>query len=1286
MTSGRKFLQPGSIYFFFFVFIFLLPFPGKPQSFQYNRTIKWEPSQMIRTSSADSMRLLMFTGVSRNEESFGYLPVFIERFPVPFTGDSLSHLVLENPVVRQLTLAETEGIRDLDRAGTGFITGKEYTVQKKKSFLNVFIVPVRKNAATGVYEELVSFRLRMEFVPSLAKNNKMSARTYASNSVLSQGSWMKLGIVSTGIYKITASDLKKVIPGIASVDPRNIRIFGNGGGMLPESNASSRIDDLREISIQVAGEEDGVLNDEDYVLFYGEGPDTWSYSKIDGKFHHKKNIYSDYSYYFLTYDNGPGKRIGIETSTTVPATNNVSTFDDYAFYEVDGINLIKSGKRWFDTQKFEVTTTRDYNFSFPDLDVLSPVKIMASVAARSTTVSTSFSVYVNNKTEKVMNIVVPATSSGFLDTFAKINSDTGSFLSSSSAFPVTLVYNQVTDAIGYLDYIELNAKRQIRMSGNQLGFRSAAATGTNKVTEFTLNSPGRSSAIWDVTDPGDISQVATTSEGDNEIFRLPTDSLKEFYAFDGGAFNTVQTAVRIGNQNLHGAESCDYLLITHPSFMDAANQLADFHRQHDNMKVLVTTPEIIYNEFSSGAQDLCGIRDFIKMFYDKAESGKEPKYVLLFGDGSYDYKNRLQNNTNFIPVYESEESLGPVNTFVTDDFIGLLDDNEGSGAAGTLDVGVGRLPVTTTDEAQAAVNKIVYYSTNSDAVKNDWRNLIAFVADDEDNNMHMTEAEDLTDIIDQSHNEYNVNKVYLDAYQQVSTPGGGRYPEVNDAINQQMAKGCLIMNYNGHGGTLGWSHERVLEIPDIKSWTNFDNMPLFLTATCEFSRFDDPSWVSAGEWVFLNASGGSIGLLTTTRPTYADGNIELASNFYEHAFNRTNGVFPKLGDLTLISKNLAAPSANTRKFVLLGDPGLTLAYPYENVVTTSINNHPVGTVPDTLMALASVTITGEVQDASGNRMTGFNGTVCSTVYDKESEIITLANDGGSPFDFMLRKNIIYKGKVEVTNGTFSFSFIVPKDIAYQYGFGRISYYAKSEDTDANGYYENVIVGGYSDGSVVDHNGPELRLFMNDTTFVSGGLTDQNPVMLAVIDDESGINTVGSGIGHDLVATLDNDSKNPIVLNDYYSTYLNTFHKGYISYPFFGLSDGWHTLSVKVWDVYNNSADASIEFLVVSSGETTVRNLMNYPNPFDGQTTFSFEFNHPDEEVDATILIYSYTGKLVKKIDQNIFVAGYRANTIKWDGTLDGGMKISSGNYVYQLVLKLADGGEARETSKMTVIP
>ena len=1077
-----------------------------------------------------------------------------------------------------------------------------------------------------------------------------------------------------------------MIPPSPPIDPETIQIFGNDGGMLPESNATARIDDLRELSIQVVASDSTKLNDNDYIIFYAKGPDTWQYNKTDQLFHHQKNYYSNSSYCFLTYGQALGKRVVAEPSVTDVKNFTISRFNDYTFYEPAEINLIKSGRAWYSKNVFELTTTYNYPFNFANLDTTVSVSISATVAAHCTSSPTSFVLYANG--QQLASASIPAVGADWTDTFAYEDVMKQNYSSSSSSIDLNLNYiSPNNDGTGYLRALELNVMRKLVLSTGEMSFRSVYGSGAGLVSEFDLSAGSQPVTVWDVSDPANVKSIETTQNNNLVVFRLHTDTLREFTAFDGSSFYSVQSFTKIDNQDLHNiTEYPDLVIVANPDFINQANALASIHQQHDQMNVLVTTPDKIYNEFSSGAQDITGIRDFVKMIYDRS-GNTAPKYLLMFGDASYDYKDRLQPNSNLVPTYESDESLSPVDTFVTDDYFGLMDNNEGQGSTGMLDIGVGRFPVQTVEQANIAVEKILHYCSNSDTVKNDWRNVICFVGD-EYSDGNFAAGADTVNIYDSTYNE---DKIYLGAYDGISTPGGLRYPEVNAAINQRMAKGALVMTYIGHGGTLGWSNARILEIPDIESWTNFNNMPVFLTATCEFSYFDDPSFTSAGELVFLNPKGGGIALLTTTRPTYADGNQRLVTGFYMNAFKKTNGNYPTLGDLIMDSKIFSEGGSyndpNTLKFVLLGDPAMQMAYPKLHIITTSVqttdNN---SSESDTLKALSMITISGEIHDDDGNKVTGFNGIVIPTVYDKPSVITTNSLEGDSPLTFLLRKNVIYKGKLAVTAGQFSFSFIVPKDIAYNFGGGKISYYAKDESTDASGFDMNVIIGGFNNEAGQDNEGPAIRLFMNDTLFVSGGITDQNPKLLAYLSDSSGINTVGNGIGHDLTATLDNDSQSPTILDDYYVADLNTFQRGVITYPFLGLSDGMHTVSVKVWDVYNNSSEASIDFLVVSSAELAVQHLLNYPNPFFNKTTFSFEYNQPDTELEIQIDIYSLSGQKIKTLHVPVYSDGYRVNTIEWDGSGDNGVRIGSGTYVYNLKVILPDGSSATKILKTRCDP
>jgi hypothetical protein len=493
------------------------------------------------------------------------------------------------------------------------------------------------------------------------------------------------------------------------------------------------------------------------------------------------------------------------------------------------------------------------------------------------------------------------------------------------------------------------------------------------------------------------------------------------------------------------------------------------------------------------------------------------------------------------------------------------------------------------------------------------------------------------------------------------------------------------MNYTGHGGEVGWGHERFLENSDIDSWTNYDHMPILITATCEFSRYDDPERTSSGEFTFLNPNGGAIAMFTTARATFGGSNFNFNMALLEHMFEENSGEYYRFGDLIRLAKNYGGVDGNDKKYILLGDPALHLAYPKNEVVTTRINGENISLSPDTLQALKKITVEGEVHNSLNHREP-FNGTVYPIVFDKPSSITTLAADPTSYQNtFEIQNNILYKGKAQVIDGKFSFTFIVPKDIAYQYGFGKISYYAANESDDAHGFYKNVIVGGLDQSVKPDTFGPILELFMNNEYFVSGGITDENPDMLAFVSDSSGINTVGTGIGHDLVAILDGNTEKPIILNELYESDLDSYTSGSIRYPFYDLDEGLHTLSVKVWDVFNNSADAYLEFYVISSGSFTISDLINYPNPFSNETSFVFSHNQAEGELDVRLNIYSLNGQLVRVFRETILPTGYRTEPIKWDGSDESGATLAKGLYIYKVFVTNEQGKTDELSGKLVMI-
>lgn len=1258
---------------------------------------------------------------ARYSEEFPGIPFF--KIKIPLKNDEqirdagisdISYVALTP--TEEIIVNTIPHVRDKIPAEINTKTEKEIS---KKSLTEVIsFLPLRKNAATGKIEKVIKANLNYEIYSAPAKNN--SAHSYAQNSVLAIGTWYKLKVKNNGIYKITYYDLVQHGIDASSIDPKNIRIYGNGGEMLAESNAEPDYDDLMENAIYVEGESDGYFDQGDYILFYGKSPVKWTFDTTRKIFIHSINYYSDESCYFLTYDKGPGKRIQSQNSSSLPATNIITKFNDYDYHEKDSVNLLKSGKEWYGEYFDDITGSYNFNYTFPDIDIHSRAIIRANIAARNLTPAqpTQFNIFADGNT---FTLNVPAIPGQYTADYARFAEDTMGFFPIDSNVNIT-ISKITTGSIGWLNFIEINVVRNLNFKGHQMRFRNTGCIGNGNIAEFRMSNSNASIKLWDITNPFNIKNQQYNLTASDLCFRVPTDSLREFIAFDpaDAGFQTVLFEGKVQNQNLHALGKTDMIIITHPDFISQANRLADIHLALDNFSTIVVRPQEIYNEFSSGIQDISAIRNFIRMLYDRASSDNDiPKYLLLFGDGSYDYKNPIPGNTNYIPTYQTFNSLMPTSSYVTDDFFGLLDSTEGYYSNGALDVGIGRLPAKSIEEAKTLVDKIEYYlikkstytevngcTTYTQDIPGDWRNIVCFIADDEDNNLHIEQAEELAKLVDTMYNNINIEKIYLDAYMQITGPNGTSYPDVNKALNKRVQKGALLINYTGHGGETGWAAEKILQMSDIYNWKNLTNMPAFVTATCDFSRFDDPSRNSAGEQILLNPNGGGIALFTTTRLAFSSSNFNLNKSFCEFAFKTVDNAYYSFGDIIRLSKIDNGSIASIRNFVLLGDPALKLSYPENTVVTTNINGHQVYTTPDTLKALSIVTISGIIQDADGKKLSNFNGTIYPTVYDKKITTATLLNDPQSysppvPFNFSQQNQILYKGKATVENGEFSFSFIIPKDMNENYGIGRISYYAYNDQTpacpaspaggrqgrDASGYFENsyFIIGGIDTTAVTDNTGPLVKLFLNDTTFLFGGTTDKNPLLLAYIEDPNGIHVTANSFGRDITAVLDENTDHTIELNDYYIPDINTYKSGIVLYPFKSLTEGRHTLSLKVWDSYNNSTEAYTEFVVSMPTDLSLKNVFNYPNPFKDKTYFYFDHNQPCCDLEVEIKIFTITGALVTTINQTVQTTGMNISPIVWNGCNDGGKRLDSGLYLYHLKVKTLSGSYLESSSKLIIL-
>jgi len=886
------------------------------QTLTNTRVIKWSDS--LRTFSLPDQKLVKsptFEGAAYDQAS-NLLPIYFEK--IRLDNDNPLRVYLKNPVYQSLNK-----IAVLENAtlSSEIKINRTIAYRRKRPYAVISFVPIRYNTTTATYEKLVSFELEIAQMPSPGGIKKTSKTNYASNSVLSSGKWYKIAVQKNGVYKMTYDFLADLGINVNSINPRNIRIYGNGGGMLPELNSDFKYDDLVENAIEVVGEEDGSFDSQDYILFFGQGPDQWYLDATINRFYHKKHLYSDYTYYFITTDLGSGKRIVDQPSLGAVPTDVVNSFDDYYVHEKEEINLIHSGRDWYGELFNDISSSEYFSINVPNIVNGSSIYMRSHVVARSTSGTSAFNVSVYGNNEITHDIA--KVTGDYLDDYVKESYETITFNEKGDNIDITYTYNKPS-AQGWLDYFELHFRRGLTMSGSQMVFRDLSSLGTGKVAEFILSNLS-TTRIWEITNPVNVKEQKLDA---NQHFILQTDSLREFIGFNSSGYLTPDVGGIVPNQDIHSLGQPDMIIVTHPDFLSQANELATFHRS--NLSVEVIKIQQCYNEFSSGAQDITAIRDMMKMFYYRAgmDTTQMPKYLLLFGDASYDYKDRVSNNTNFIPTYENGLSYNPLQSYASDDYYGFLDDNEGRNidSGHELDIAIGRLPVKTSTEAQDVVNKIKHYaSTNSFG---SWRNVLCFIGDDEDGNTHVNDVDNIAKYVEDNYPVYNIDKIYLDSYEQEATPGGSRYPEVNEAVDKRIFSGCLIMNYLGHGGPVGWAHERILTLDMINSWTNKDKLPLFITATCSFSNFDDPTLVSAGEQLLLKPDGGAIALMSTVRTVFSNSNYNLNINVFYKVFEPVSpGEMLTMGEVLQRAKNASNTGINGLKFILLGDPALKLAYP-----------------------------------------------------------------------------------------------------------------------------------------------------------------------------------------------------------------------------------------------------------------------------------------------------------------------------------------------------------------------
>lgn len=1092
-------------------------------------------------------------------------------------------------------------------------------------------------------------------------------------------------IYNSGIYQIPYSSLQSW-----GFDPTKVKVYGYGGGMLPESFLKPYIDDLPEVPILRSGSR---------ILFYGEGTVTWEY---DGtKMVHRQNPYATAGYYFISQNEHQDIPIvKVEDNASQPAVST-TVFNDYSLHESELSNVGNMGRNLYG-EDFTYNTIQNFAFNIPDIvgDVSMQIDFIAKLSENGKLTVKHNGNDLTKSDGK--NIAAFGLGDDWYYTAAKLSTINKTFTPTPSTSDViTLQFAATNIKAARLDFIRLQMKRELKLYGGSVKFRSFDASG--KYLRYKINVAGYGAThVWDITTQHKPEEIKAALSGNTLSFTPDLLGVREYIAFDENVqYPSPEFAGEAANQNLHGLERADLVIIAPSQFYSQAKRLAEFHRDKDDLSSLIIAPELIYNEFSSGRPDATAYRRFMKMFYDRAETADDkslyPRYLLLFGDGSCDNRHITQDwqgyNYPFLLTFQSESSIDERTTYVTDDYFSFLKDTDGDNLLSDKPaIGVGRFPVRTLTEATIAVDKVINYSNNTDY--GIWKNDLCFVADDGNHSEHMKLANDLVDIINKNHPEFFPTKIYIDAYNKVSSSNGGTYPDAKKDMMNHLNNGTLILNYDGHGSAIGWTAEKLLTIQDTKKMY-LKRLPLFIAATCDFSRFDAPT-TSAGEELFLNSKGGGIALISTTRVVYMDKNATFNKMLITHIFDRDeNGNRYRLGDAMRLSKKAVTEyygaDLNKLNFILLGDPALQLAFPGYKIKITEINGQPITNNPFdiVLKARSEVTIKGVIMNSQGEKDEEFNGYIQQRLYDTEVSVTTHGNgEGGDPYEFKARKNKLYEGKDMVKNGEFSFTFRMPKELNYIEEPGLLNLYAydATRKIEAQGTSKDFIVNGMETDVDVDTEGPTIEYFyLNTPGFSYGNTVNETPVFFAEVYDKSGINVSGIGLGHNITLKVDDSASMEYIINDSFTPVSGEFGRGTIVYQMTEIPEGEHTLTFKVWDTEGNSSEKSTVFVVNKGLEPEIVQLFAKQNPVKEQAQFYLKHDRPNMVVQMKVGVYNLWGAEIWSTEVEGPSDMWISEPITWDLCDRSGKRVPPGVYIYKAEINTEGSRTSTDAKKIAVL-
>lgn len=1090
--------------------------------------------------------------------------------------------------------------------------------------------------------------------------------SYAERSVLADGHWVKIRVSESGVCRMSFSELRS-----AGLEPSQVRVFGYGGAQKEQDFSKPNIDDLPQVPVYVG---------EDYILFYVQGPISWTYN--GSRFAHTRNTYSDFGYYLLSDDAGD-MLLFPEAEAVSGSPTDVTYYSYYQVQDEDSVNLIdrtgvSGGGRTFYGEQFAAGQTRTFTFSTPyaNGDNSSVYIDMAANAATTSTVKAKL----NNTSSR--SIYISSIPDHY--TFGVAGTISMNGASEEQNQRVTMQFvNSNASALAWLNYIEITTPSELVMTGSYMGIRSLVNRNTTNPVRFLLRNTTASTQIWDVTDLAAIQRMPTTMVDDQLAWvGTQADGVHEYIAVntDGTKFVQAEVVGEVKNQNLHALNNIDYIIICPEGYEDVSEDLAKAHEAKQAITYAIVTDQQVYNEFSSGTPDATAYRWLMKMLYDRAKNGigQQPRWLLLMGHGTFDNRKLLRNSgTSLLLTYQSKNSVNEIKAYATDDYFAYLDDNEGAiDTQGRMDIGVGRLPVESLDEARTTVDKLIQYIRNEQTGK--WKNQLVYLADDGENGTHTETAEKSAELVRIKNPDFIVHKIFLDAYPQEVNASGESYPLAKNRVLNLLKNGVLFFNYSGHGGYNAITNESILNLKDIAGMTN-KNQAFWLFATCNFAQCDAGKR-SAAETAVLNPKGGAIGILAATRTVYASQNTNLNRSVCDTLFGHSD-VFHydmTLGEAISIGKNLLGSDENKLAYVLLGDPCMRLNYPTDYHVETL-------TEMDTLNALSVQHVEGRIIDEDLNTVSDFNGKVDITIYDKMQSIPTRDNDnvGGDPrvIAYNDYPNTIFSGATDVKDGLFNYTFMVPKDIRYNFDNGRIVYYAVTADSletaEAVGHFEQFIIGGTGSTVAIDTIGPEMEIYLNSPAFRNGDKTYATPRFFANLYDKNGINTAGAGIGHDLMLIIDDDPKMIYSLNEYFTAANNSYQAGQVSYLMEELANGPHSLTFRAWDLLNNSTTKSLNFIVEAGLDPSIYNVTTYPNPVQqsGVVHLIVNYDQPDELIETEIYLYNTAGQMVYSHKQD----NPDAVSINLPS-----LGLNTGVYIYSVKIKSASSKYSTTSGKIIV--